>query len=211
MRLATSMASGSSFLNFVTSMKGELKPGTFNRYCSADSLVLGLVLEAATGKSLAQYTQEKLWGPLGATQDAYWAKDKAGHTMAFGGYNATARDYARIGELYRLNGKFNGQQIVPASWVKASITPDVPHLVPGKRENSDSTMGYGYQWWLPEGEQHDFSAIGVYNQFVYVNPNHHTVIVKLSASRNYGSPNDETSWREHETIELFREIAKSIE
>lgn len=210
MRLAHAMASGSSFLEFVKSMKGELKPGTYNRYCSADTLVLGLVLEAATGKSLAEYTQKKLWEPLGATSDAYWMTDSAGHTMAFGGYNATARDYARLGELYRLNGKLNGKQIVPANWVKASVTPDAPHLMPGKRDNSDSTMGYGYQWWLPEGGQHDFSAIGVYNQFVYVSPDKQTVIVKLSASRNYAETDDESSWREHETIELFRTIAESI-
>lgn len=210
-RLANTMATGSSLLDFVTAMKAELKPGTVNRYCSADTLVLGLVLEAATGKSLAQYTQEKLWEPLGATRDAYWAKDQDGHALAFGGYNASARDYARLGELYRLDGTFNGKQIVPASWVKDSVTPDAPHLVPGKRANSDSTMGYGYQWWLPEGGQGDFSAIGVYNQFIYVNPAKHTVIVKLSASRHYADSNDESSWREHETIELFRAIANSID
>lgn len=211
MRLAHAMASGSSFVDFVASIKGELTPGTFNRYCSADTLVLGLVLEAATKKSLAQYAEEKLWEPLGATQDSYWIKDNVGHTMAFGGYNATARDYARLGELFRLKGSFQGKQIVPASWVKASITPDAPHLMPGKRANSDSTMGYGYQWWIPEGDQHDYSAIGVYNQFIYVSPDYNTVIVKLSAPRDYGNTGDESSWREHETIELFREIAKSID
>ncbi|WP_016969181.1 serine hydrolase domain-containing protein [Pseudomonas tolaasii] len=205
------MASGSSLLDFVKTLKRELPPGTFNRYCSADTLVLGLVLEAATGKTLAAYTQEKLWAPLGATQDAYWIKDNSSHTLAFGGYNATARDYARLGEMYRLNGKFKGKQIVPASWVKASLTPDAPHLVPGQRTSSDSTMGYGYQWWLPEGEEHDYSAIGIFNQFIYVNPGHHTVIVKLSASRNYAKTDNESSWREKETIELFRQIAQHVD
>lgn len=83
--------------------------------------------------------------------------------------------------------------------------------MPGPRENSDAGMGYGYQWWIPEGNQQDYSAIGILNQFVYVSPNHDTVIVKLSASRNYASAGDETSWREYETIELFREIAKSLD
>jgi CubicO group peptidase (beta-lactamase class C family) len=205
------MASGSSLLEFVQTLKPELNPGTFNRYCSADTLVLGLVLEAATGKSLAAYTEEKLWAPLGATQDAYWIKDSFGHTLAFGGFNATARDYARLGELYRLKGKFNGKQIVPSAWIEASLTPDATHLLPGKRRNSDSTMGYGYQWWLPEGNQHDFSAIGIFNQFVYVSPDHQTVIVKLSASRHYAEAGDESSWREKETIEFFRQIAQRID
>jgi CubicO group peptidase (beta-lactamase class C family) len=210
-RLGQAMVSGSSLVEFVSKIQNELKPGTFNRYNSADTQVLGLVLEAATGKSMAAYTQEKLWGPLGATHDAYWNTDNDGNAMAFSGFNATARDYARVGELFRLKGQFNGKQIVPASWVKASVTPDAPHLMPGKRDNSDASMGYGYQWWIPEGEQQDFSAIGILNQFVYVSPKHDTVIVKLSASRNYASAGDESSWRENETIELFRQIAQSID
>ncbi|MGY2237080.1 serine hydrolase domain-containing protein [Pseudomonas gingeri] len=210
-RLGGVMASGSSLLNFVRTLKNERQPGTFNHYCSADTLVLGLVLEAATGQSLAAYMQKKLWQPLGSTDDGYWLKDNYGHTLTFGGYNATARDYARLGELYRLNGKFNGQQIVPAGWIKDSLTPDAPYLMPGKRNNSDSTMGYGYQWWLPEGQEHDYSAIGIFNQFIYVSPDQQTVIVKLSASRNYAKADKESSWREKETIELFRQIAKSID
>ncbi|WP_434674810.1 serine hydrolase [Pseudomonas sp. R4-83] len=210
-RLGRVMASGSSLLNFVRTLKNDVKPGTFNRYCSADTLVLGLVLEAATGKSLAAYTQEKLWQPLGATQDAYWLKDNYENTLTFGGFNATARDYARLGELYRLGGKFNGKQIIPSAWIKDSLTPDAPQLIPGKRSNSDSTMGYGYQWWLPEGQQHDFSAIGIFNQFIYVSPDKQIVIVKLSASRNYAKADKESSWRENETIGFFRQIAESID
>ncbi|WP_256574775.1 serine hydrolase [Pseudomonas sp. PA15(2017)] len=210
-RLLSAMTGQSSFLEFVGSMKNELKPGTFNRYNSADTLVLGLVLERVTGKTLAAYTQEKLWGPLGATDDAYWITDKAGHSMAFGGFNATARDYARLGELYRLGGKFNGKQIVPEKWVNASLTADAPHLVPGDRENGDSGMGYGYQWWLLEGGKHDYSAIGVYNQFIYVSPEHRTVIVKLSAPRNYGTTKENISLHEDETFELFRKIAESMD
>lgn len=211
MRLSRARAEG-SFLEFVSTVKRELEPGTFNRYNSADTLVLGLVLEAATGKPLAEYTKEKLWEPLGATNDSYWIVDKAGSAMAYGGFNATARDYARVGELFRLNGKFNGKRILPAGWIKDSVTPDAPHLVPGKRSNSDSPMGYGYQWWLPEGSNKgDYSAIGVYNQFIYISPEEDTVIVKLSAWRDYGLTADESSWRERETIELFRAIAESID
>lgn len=210
-RLGSAMVTGSSLLEFVAKIQNELEPGTFNRYNSADTQVLGLILEAATGKSMAAYTQEKLWEPLGATHEAYWNTDNDGNAMAFAGLNATARDYARIGEAFRLNGKFNGKQIIPADWVQASITPDAPHLMPGTRANSDASMGYGYQWWLPEGDEQDFCAIGVLNQFVCVSPKHDTVIVKLSASRNYASAGDESSWREKETIELFREIAKNLD
>ena len=210
-RLGRAMATGSSLVEFGAKLPNELEPGTFNRYSSAATQVLGLILEAATGQSMADYTQAKRWEPLGANHDAYWNTDNDGNAMAFAGFNATARDYARIGEAFRLNGKFNGKQVIPADWVQSSITPDAPHLMPGTRDNSDASMGYGYQWWIPEGDEQDFCAIGILNQFMCISPKHDTVIVKLSASRNYASAGDESSWREYETIELFREIARNLD
>jgi len=67
-------------------------------------------------------------------------------------------------------------------------------------------LGYGYQWWIPESLEGEFSAIGVYNQFIFVNPTARTVIVKLSANSEYGLTNTEESYRENETIEFFRAI-----
>ena len=70
-------------------------------------------------------------------------------------------------------------------------------------------MGYGYQWWLPGfGDTQDYAAIGVYNQFIYVNPRERTVIVKLSANSNYGRTNDDRSWRDHDHFALFQALAK---
>jgi CubicO group peptidase (beta-lactamase class C family) len=209
--LAEAMATGSPFAAAPQSItRREHPPGTFNRYNSAETMVLGMLIERATGQRLADYMQAKLWQPLGAESNAYWIVDNTGAAMAFGGLNATARDYARLGELFRLGGKWQGKQVLPAQWIRDSITPDAPHLMPGKRSSSDSDMGYGYQWWIPGGGQGDYSAIGVYNQFVYVNPKARMVIVKLSANSGYGQTNDDTSWREWETITLFRAIAKTF-
>jgi CubicO group peptidase (beta-lactamase class C family) len=60
-----------------------------------------MLVAASTGKSLAAYMHEKLWEPLGAESPARWIVDKDGVEMAFGGLTATARDYAKLGELYR--------------------------------------------------------------------------------------------------------------
>ena len=72
--------------------------------------------------------------PMGAEENAFWLLDSKNMEVAYGGLNATARDYAKLGELYRLKGRLNGKQIIPSEWVDASIKPDAPHLMPG--ENS---------------------------------------------------------------------------
>ena len=209
-RSGTVLALGGSFNSVAIGMQRQRQPGVFNLYNSFDTQAIGMLLVKATGRSIADYMQEKLWQPLGMESDGYWIVDSEQMEMAYGGLQATARDFAKIGELFRLNGSWHGRQIVPAGWVRASLAPDAPHLVPGKRDNSDSALGYGFQWWLMDGDDGEFSAIGVYNQFVYVNPARGLVITKLSANRNYGLTNDETSYREFETIEMFREIGRAV-
>jgi CubicO group peptidase (beta-lactamase class C family) len=90
--------------------------------------------------------------------------------------------------------------------VKDSVTPDAPHLLAGENPASDFSLGYGYQWWIMDGDEGEFSAIGVYNQFIYVNPTRNLVIVKASANSDYGRTDDESSFREFETIEMFRAL-----
>ncbi len=129
--------------------------------------------------------------------------------LTFGGLNATLRDYARFGELYRNHSRWAGKQIVPAAWVAASSVLGKPHLQPDKRAGSDAVLGYAYQWWTPPaGAEGEFSAMGVYNQFVYVNPTRGVVIAKTSANKNYGL--DETTNREIETLQVFNAIAHAM-
>jgi len=206
-RFARVFALGGSMNKFATTLTREMAPGTYNRYNSTDTQALGMLLTAATGRSITEYMIENLWHPMGAEHTGYWLTDADNMEMAFGGLNITARDYAKLGELYRLGGAFNGQQIVPADWVSASIVADAPHLIPGVNPASDWPLGYGYQWWIPEGIAGEFMAIGVYNQFIYIAPESNTVIVKLSANSAYGTPEDKDASSEFESIEFFRAIA----
>jgi len=203
-------AHGGSFNEFAATLVRQREPGTYNLYNSMDTQVLGMLLKAVTGRSIRDFVEERLWHPLGMERDAYWLIDSDRMEMAYGGLNATARDYAKLGELFRRNGNWHGRQIVPAEWVKASVTPDAPHLLPGDTGKSDSLFGYGYQWWLMDGEEGEFSAIGVYNQFIYVNPARRLTIVKLSANPIYGQTNDERSYREFETVAMLRAIGMSL-
>ena len=212
-RFATALTSGGSMLEFVAGMQRETAPGSTCQYNSADTQALGFMLMAATGRSITNYMQEKLCEPLGMTHGGHWLLDGQDMEMAFGGLNLTARDFAKLGELYRLRGEWQGQQLVPRDWASASVTPDAPYLAAGQVLVGGHVLplGYGYQWWIPEGDRGEFSAIGVYNQFVYVDPSRDTTIVKLSATPTYGTSKEESENREMETIEFLRAIAEHLD
>ena len=199
-------ALGGSLDEFAASLTNENEPGTFNRYNSTDTQVLGMLLREATGTSVTEFMQEMLWDPIGAEDNAYWLLDSENMEVAYGGLNATARDYAKLGELYRLRGRMNNKQIIPEKWVDESVRPDAPHLMPGENPMSDYPLGYGYQWWIPD-ESGDYMAIGVYNQFIYVSPKNNSVVVQLAANKIYGVDAIETTVSEFESIAFLRTLA----
>ncbi len=207
-RMGRTIAFGTSLDDFVASLKNERKPGTYRHYVSADTQALGMLLREATKKSVTAYLEEKIWKKIGMESDAYWLVDGDGMEMVFGGLNAVLRDYARFGLLYLNNGRWGGEEVVPAAWVRASVTPDAPHLMPGDDPKThDWTLGYGYQWWIPENPDGDFLAIGIYGQFIYVYPKYRTVIAKSSAYVDYNKDGDDM---EIETIEMFRAMARQM-
>jgi CubicO group peptidase (beta-lactamase class C family) len=210
-RFGHAVALGQSLNAFAKTLPREHAPGTYLRYNSMDTQVLSMVLRSATGMSLADYLSTRLWQPLGMQDDAYFLTDRAGVEFAAGGLNATLRDYARLGLLYAHHGNWNGVQIVPSEWVRASITPDAPQLMPGRRASSTEIWGYGYHWWIPD-LQGDYVAVGIFNQFVYVNPQERLVIVKSSANHAYGTGRgyDETRDRESTHIALFKAIDRAL-
>lgn len=197
---------GGDLDDFVRNMHKELEPGTVCRYNSGDTQVLGLLIRSASGMSVTQFTRERLMEPLGFEMPGYWLTDVAGNEAVFAGLNLVARDFARLGQLFCDGGVFEGVQILDPEWVKNSTTvtapqceiPDEPGLPP---------IGYGYQWWVPAEPKGSFSAIGVYNQFVFVDPSTRTVIVKLSANRTYGQSASNDDNREMENMALLTTIA----
>jgi len=199
-RWGRGFAMGHSQDAFAASLTRERAPGTRRQYVSIDTHVLAMVLVRATGQSVSQYMEEKLYRPLGMEYDGYWIIDGHGMEMALGGLNLTMRDYAKLGSLYLHEGRRGDKQVVPKKWVAASILPDAPHLQPGAR------LGYGYQWWLPNSTSGEYMAKGVYGQFIYVNPKTRTVIVKLAGNPYYNDPEYIPS-STHSNLALFRAIA----
>jgi CubicO group peptidase (beta-lactamase class C family) len=199
------LSDGGSLDAFAAGCVRGVEPGTYNRYNTTDTHVLGMVVRGATGRSLTEYFREKLWDPLGAEADAFWIVDSTGVEVAGGGLNAVLRDFARLGELYRNGGVWNGRRLLSEAWVRASVTPDAPHLMPGPRPSADHSLGYGYQWWAPGNGA--YCAIGVYNQFVCVDPVTRTVIAQTAAFRGYAADLRAESYQVGECLTLFRAIA----
>ncbi len=170
-----------SYLDYINTLEREHAPGTFNHYASINTQLLGILLVEVTGKTLTEYMQEKLWQPVGMEHEGYWTLDGQGYELAMGGMAASARDYARLGLLYLHGGRRGDAQIVPAGWVKAAVTPDAPHLMPGDNPASSNPSGYGFQWWTPRDPDGDFLARGIWGQNIYVHPANEVVIVKLAA------------------------------
>jgi len=167
--------------------------GDVFNYSTLTASLLGRVVEGATGQTLAQYTETALWWPAGMQHSAYWMLDGAapdGHAFGGGGFNATLRDYGRIGLMMLQDGRINGRQVLSREWVEVSThhegaEPVIPH----------SPRGYGYQWWTFLDTE-IFEAVGIHGQFISVDPATNTVIVKLSywptrGSRDFAVQNHE--------------------
>ncbi|NKW79712.1 serine hydrolase [Ochrobactrum pecoris] len=207
-RYSSALLTG-SIIDFTAHLKNERPQGTVSHYVSADTQVLGLVLEGATGIPLQKYMEEKLWSKLGAEADAYWVTDPTGEAAAAVGLNAVLRDYARFGLLYLNEGRnFKGEQLVPAQWVHDSVTPDAPYLMPGRKDALGKIpFGYGYQWWTPVDWQGDYSAVGIYGQFIYVNPAKGVVIAKTSAHSSFNVDGQDMK---DESMHAFQAIANAL-
>jgi CubicO group peptidase (beta-lactamase class C family) len=172
----------------------EQPPGQSWHYNNYNPLLLGLVLERATDMSVSEYTARRLWEPMGAADDASWSLDSedSGFEKMESGFNATARDYARFGLLFLHGGRWNGRQVIPRTWVRAST-----HV----QTATDFENPYGYFWWIDGEAAHRFYAFGNYGQYIYVAPDADTVIVRIGSDWGF----DNRGW-----LGLFRDIADDL-
>jgi len=164
-------------------------PGTKWHYASVETEILGLVLRAATGVPVADYLGDKIWGAIGTEADASWTIDSTGQETAFCCFNATLRDYARLGRLLAYDGAWEGRQLIPRQWLldATTVNPVNAYLAPGA---ATPYFGYGYQVWIPPGEQRSFALIGIRGQMIFVDPASKLVMVHTAVRKQ---PSDRAS------------------
>jgi len=176
---------GSAY-TFATQTQRQGEHGKGFHYVSLNTLVLGWVMERATGMSVPDLIKAHVWSKLGTEHDAYIALDGAGSAQLEGGFCCSLRDLARFGQMLGQGGLLNGQQVVPALWLE-----DIRH-------NGDKTVfaaaaeewvgsrswgGSSYRscFWVCEFDDHiAFSAAGWLGQRVYVNREAGVVIAMFS-------------------------------
>ena len=170
-----------SFYDFIRTVAEESPHGERFAYKTVNTDTLAWILRRATGRTLTELMRERFWSRLGVEDDAYFMVDPTGVEFAGGGLNLTLRDMARFGEMMRLGGRFNDQQIVPrevvddirrggstAHFVKAGYT-----LLPG--------WSYRSMWWVSHNEHGAFTARGIHGQAIYVDPAAEMVIARFAS------------------------------
>lgn len=202
--------------SFIKTLSKNRNSGIEHDYISVDTQVLGMVLKGATGQSLTSYLEEKIWKKCGFSSNCDWLLDSSGMELAFGTLNTCTRNYAIFGWLY-LNGglsPLDGSKIIDEQWITESVSCTESHLKPSYPNN----FGYGYQWWLPGSVNNkteakgDYMAIGVYNQFIYVDPESKIVIAMNSANPHYNKQDNVYGSNDGEiqAVGAFRAIVRNF-
>ena len=172
---------GDDIQGIINQLKPEKPSGENFKYLSGDTQVLAMVLKSATGKSLSELAQEKLWEPLGYENDAFWSIDRVGGVeKAYCCINSNARDFAKLVKLYMQKGKWNGKELISESFVYNSITP--------AKYSQSTASHFGYMWWLfdenPIEAQQVFYARGILGQYIIGIPEKNIIIVRLGHKRD---------------------------
>ncbi len=198
-RMGRVLALGGELDDFTIALQDSfIEPGESWQYVSIDTHVIGMVIRGATGRSVTELMTEKIVQPLGLERDGYYVTDGAGVAFVLGGLNFTTRDFARFGQVILQGGEHDGEQLVPAEWIKESTWPSAPTEL-GK-------IGYGYQWWIPVGaHEGEFLARGVYGQYMYFDQPRGVLIMTTGADRKFRDPGVN-----EQNVEMFRSIAQSL-
>jgi|SRR5579872_3463178 len=155
-------------------------PGTVNNYSTGETQIAGEILHGAIKRPLAEYLSERIWRKFGMEADAtWWLASPDGMEIAGSGFSATLRDFGRFGLFFLNGGVAGGEQIVPEGWTREAGSRQA--LKDGKK------IDYGYLWWPAQPTDatphpgNAFSGIGIFGQYLYLNPQEHVVIVSWGA------------------------------
>ena len=183
------------------------EPGTEFQYSNLTAHWLGVIVARACDTDLKSFGQEHLFDPLGA-EIGNWKKDLDGYNWAAGEIHVTARDAAKFGMLYLNDGQFEGNQIIPADWVRDSLQTYSEDAYDNIGDFRD--IGYGYQWWSAEvGDHHVNFAWGHGGQLIVLLDDLNMVVV-VTADPFYDVYGSESWQHEKANFDLVGEFINSL-
>jgi hypothetical protein len=170
-----------SIFDFLKTLKPEGRHGEAFAYKTCNTEVLGWIVQRAANKPFAELLSERIWQKLGCEENADLSVDRAGAAMCGGGLNMTLRDMARFGEMMRLGGRFNGDQIVPEA-VVADIArgADPAHFAKAGIETLPGAS-YRHQWWVMHDRFGAYTARGIHGQAIWIAPRAEMVIARFAS------------------------------
>lgn len=167
---------------FLLNLKKEGEHGQAFAYKTPNAELLGWIVQRVSGKHMAQLLSENIWQKLGAEEDAYFTADSVGTASAGGGLSATLRDYARVGEMFRLDGRYNGQQIVPKAVIEdIRKGGDKGHFA---KAGYATLPGWSYRdmWWVSHNEHGVYTMRGIHGQALWIDPKAEMVIARVASN-----------------------------
>ena len=168
----------------ILNQKVVKEPGKEFEYLSGSTQLLGMIIQKATNKPLADYLSESFWQPMGASENALWQLDDEDNRLAkaFCCISSNARDFARFGKLYKNHGRWNGAQILDSAYVAKAT------------QSRFKGQPYGYGFWISDYlGKHIFAMRGILGQYVITIPEDDLIVVRLGHHR---SPNVVNSFPE---------------
>ena len=187
-----------------------VEPGAAFDYNSSNADVLGWLIARISGEPLQDFIQRTVWAKLGAEHDAYIAVDRAYMPVATGGMNTTLRDAARFGVMIRDQGRFNGEQVIPASWVDAILDIDDGlrgTMATNAKYSADPWVAYHNMWWLLDEKSGEFCAVGIHGQVIYINQQADTVMAWFSSQPTASAAGNKDF---HSKLTAARALAKKL-
>ncbi len=171
----------SSVDQFLLTVRKRGEHGEGFAYKTVNTEVLAWILRRVTGLSVAELMSRRLWQPLGAEEDAYFAVDEAGQETCGGGLNLTLRDLTRFGEALRAEGAFDGRQIIDPAVVDTIRRGGDRRLFESGGYPLLPGWSYANQWWLSHDAHGMFEARGIHGQRLHVDPHAQMTIARFGS------------------------------
>ena len=189
---------GRSLIKATFSRKFKGNPGERFEYQSGSTQLLGFAVKKAINQSLASYLSEKFWTPLGMEQNAEWSTDESGMEKTYCCIHSTARDFAKLGQLFLNDGKVGNKQILNLDFINQMRTPT---------EKSEEVYGMGF-WINNDNPVKHYYFLGLQGQYIIMIPEHNMIIVRTGSYSNLpkndrGRP-DQVKFLVNETVKLFQ-------